>query len=36
MSRTAWQQPPPDRHIALEAISELFNIVGGREPAIAA
>jgi hypothetical protein len=36
MSRTAWETPPPDRHAGLDAVSELFNICGGRQEAIAA
>jgi membrane protein involved in colicin uptake len=35
-ARTAWQQPPPDRHVGLQAVSELFGIFGGRQEAIAA
>ena len=35
-ARTAWQQPPPDRHVGLQAISELFAILGGRQDAIPA
>jgi hypothetical protein len=36
MARKAWGTPPPDRHAALEAISELFAILGGRQQEVLA
>ena len=36
VSRTAWEQPMPDRHVAIDAVSELFAICGGRQEAVAA
>jgi hypothetical protein len=36
MATTAWGQPMPSRHGGLEAVNELFNIVGGRDEVLAA